>query len=83
MIHCKGQNPRVGQGLKVRTATVDIGKCKKVVVRLRWAQAPGKYFVFQLIEHNPIGHDLKMCIANLGICKLLQQGDVCGFLFED
>jgi hypothetical protein len=64
MIHCKRQNPRVGQVLKVRTATVDIGKCRKVVVRLRWAQSSGKKFEFQRIEHNPIGHDLKMCIAN-------------------
>jgi hypothetical protein len=38
MIHCKRQIPRFGQGFKLRTVTVEIGKCRKVVVRLTICQ---------------------------------------------
>jgi hypothetical protein len=29
MIHCKGQNHRIGQGLKIRTATLRITKWRE------------------------------------------------------
>jgi hypothetical protein len=54
MIYCKEQNPRFGQGLKVRTATVENGKGRKVFFEVENGSNLEEYNIdVEPIEPNP------------------------------